>query len=161
MGRALQAWITEEAKRLANEFMATRTGKKSNSKNAGGDHWSDLAVRIMAGENTLSIIWTRRWWLKQASGKQRFLSRHIPKGKGPSYGKLDLKHWAKEWEWEEVWSLEERFIILRELWGVARSLHKLERAHRKKERQDSDRRAGFNPDPDTSSPGAATETKTG
>jgi hypothetical protein len=45
------------------------------------------------------------------------------------YRKWDLKRYAKDWEFEEVWRMECRMAVLRQMWRLNRMMVKLEREY--------------------------------
>lgn len=148
LAQALKAKIKAEAEEMAEKFMEARqTGV--NATRPSDEKWSDLRLRVMQGDNSLTLVWEKKWWLagKRGTGK-RWLLRHIKKGRGTfSYNKKILKKYARPWEWREVWATECRCAVLRELWSVTQHITRLEKTWRETGEAYTDALAGFAPSP--------------
>ncbi len=128
----IRAWVMDTAMAAQKEFMGSRVGRRPGCDRGDGAEWSDLVLRVRTEGDRLSIDWLRRIWVKRVGGRKWMRAERIRKQGGASmshYRKWDLKRYAKDWEFEEVWRMECRMAVLRQMWRLNRMMVKLEREY--------------------------------
>ncbi len=125
-------WLIDKATAAQKDFMGARAGRRPGRDNRDGGEWSDLVLRVRTEGDRLSIDWLRRTWGKSVGGRKWMRAERIRKQGGasmPRYRKWDLMRYAKSWESDEVWRMECRMAVLRQMWRLNRTMVKLEREY--------------------------------
>ncbi len=128
----IRDWLMDKATAAQKEFMGSRAGGRPGRDRVDGAEWSDLVLRVRAEGEGLSIDWLRRTWSKGVGGRKWMRAERIRKQGGasiPRYRKWDLMRYAKSWESDEVWRVECRMAVLRQMWRLNRTMAKLEREY--------------------------------
>ncbi len=132
LGERIRSWVIDAAEAAQKEFMESRAGRRPGCGRGDGAEWSDLVLRVRTEGGRLSIDWLRRVWVKGLGGRKWMRAERIRKQGGASvshYRKWDLKRYAKDWEFDEVWRMECRMAVLRQMWRLSRGVEKLEQEY--------------------------------
>jgi len=128
----IRDWLIDRATAAQKDFMGSRTGRRPGRDNGDGMEWSDLVLRVRTEGDRLSIDWLRRTWSTGVGGRKWMRAERVRKQGGasmPRYRKWDLMRYAKPWEFDEVWRMECRMAVLRQMWRLNRAMVKLEREY--------------------------------